>query len=57
MHFSTPALLLGAAALAQIAAAAYSLQNDYSGNNFFDMFTFDTVGSLSPKTPSKLPPL
>ena len=46
MYFTTPTLLLAAAGLAEIAAAAYSVLDDYSGNNFFNMFTFDTVGLL-----------
>ena len=53
MHFFTPTLLFAAAGLAEIAAAAYSVQDDYSGNNFFNMFTFDTVGPL-PKTLSEI---
>ena len=40
MHFSN--LLLGAG-LVPLALAAYVVEDDYSGNNFFDMFTFDTV--------------
>lgn len=39
MHIST---LLFACGLAPFALAAYSVQDDYSGNNFFSMFTFDT---------------
>lgn len=39
MHFAT--LLLGAR-LAQLGLAAYSLKDDYSGNNFAGMFSFDT---------------
>ena len=39
MHFST---LLFGCGLAPFALAAYSIQDDYSGNNFFSMFTFDT---------------
>ncbi len=46
MHFSTPTLLFAAVGLAEIAAAAYSVLDDYSGNNFFNMFTFETVGPL-----------
>ena len=39
MHFSTLLLSYG---LAPLALTAYSIQDDYSGNNFFSMFTFDT---------------
>lgn len=39
MHFST---LLFSCGLAPLALAAYSIQDDYSGNNFFAMFSFDT---------------
>ena len=39
MHFSTLVLCYG---LAPLALAAYSIQDDYSGNNFFSKFTFDT---------------
>ena len=41
MHFF--ALFFGAS-LAQLGFAAYSLKDDYSGNNFVNMFNFDTVG-------------
>ena len=41
MHVST--LLYGAASLLPFAQAIYQVQDDYSGNNFFDMFRFDTV--------------
>lgn len=41
MHASKSiSLLLG---LAPLAFARYSLKDDYSGDRFFDMFTFDTV--------------
>lgn len=40
MHFSTTFLSAG---LASVALAAYTVQDDYSGNNFFGMFRFDTV--------------
>lgn len=39
MHIST---LLFGCGLAPFALAAYSIQDDYSGNNFFSLFTFDT---------------
>lgn len=39
MHFST---LLFGARLAQLGLAAYSLKDDYSGDNFAGMFSFDT---------------
>ena len=39
MHIST---LLFGCGLAPFALAAYSVQDDYSGNNFFSLFTFDT---------------
>ncbi len=45
MSFTKSTLLLATAGLAQIAAAAYSVLDDYSGDKFFDMFTFDTVRS------------
>ena len=44
MQFST--FLLGGA-LAATALAGYTVQDDYSGDKFFDMFTFDTVRSSS----------
>ena len=40
MHLST--LLLGGG-LVPLALAGYAVQDDYSGDRFFDMFTFDTV--------------
>lgn len=40
MYCST--FLLGAG-LAQLGLAAYTLKDDYSGNNFANMFSFDTV--------------
>ena len=40
MHFSK--VLLGAG-LAHLGLAAYTLKDDYSGNNFANMFSFDTV--------------
>ncbi|KAL8901680.1 MAG: hypothetical protein Q9207_005081 [Kuettlingeria erythrocarpa] len=41
MHsFSSIVILLG---LAPLAFAGYSLKDDYSGDRFFDMFTFDTM--------------
>ena len=40
MHFST--LILGAG-LAQLGLAQYSLKDEYSGDNFANMFNFDTV--------------
>ncbi|MDI1488190.1 MAG: hypothetical protein OHK93_007464 [Ramalina farinacea] len=40
MHYST--LLLGAAGLAPLTFAGYTIQDDYSAANFFNMFTFDT---------------
>ena len=43
MHFST--ILLGAG-LAQFGLATYNLKDDYSGNNFANMFSFDTVRYL-----------
>ena len=41
MHFSISTLLFGCG-LAPFALAAYSIQDDYSGNNFFSLFAFDT---------------
>jgi len=41
MHFSD--ILLGAG-LVQLGLATYTLKDDYSGNNFANMFSFDTVG-------------
>ncbi len=41
MHFSTTFL---GASLVSVALAAYTVQDDYSGNSFFGMFGFDTVG-------------
>ena len=43
MHFTT---LLAAGGLVRLASAAYSLTDDYSGNNFFNMFNFETVRLL-----------
>ena len=40
MQFST---LLFACGLVPLALARYDLRDDYSGDNFFSMFTFDTV--------------
>ncbi len=40
MHFLTTFFGAG---LASVALAAYTVQDDYSGNNFFAMFGFDTV--------------
>ena len=42
MHAST--LLVGSG-LVSLAFAGYTLEDDYSGDNFFNMMTFDTVGS------------
>lgn len=42
MHFSA---LLAAGELIGMASAAYSLVDDFSGNNFFDVFHFETVGT------------
>ena len=42
MHF--PALL-AVGKLIGMASAAYSLVDDISGNNFFDVFEFETVGT------------
>ncbi|KAL8708831.1 MAG: hypothetical protein Q9225_007538 [Loekoesia sp. 1 TL-2023] len=39
MHF-TPLLLAGV--LAELGLAAYSIKDDYSADNFFNMFNFDT---------------
>jgi hypothetical protein len=39
MHLST---LFFSCGLAPLTLAAYSIQDDYSGNNFFAMFGFDT---------------
>ena len=40
MHLSN--VLLGAG-LAHLGLATYTLKDDYSGNNFANMFSFDTV--------------
>lgn len=40
MHLSTAVFGAG---LASVALAGYTVQDDYSGNNFFAMFGFDTV--------------
>lgn len=40
MHF-TPLLLVGT--LAKSSLAAYAIKDDYSADNFFNMFNFDTV--------------
>ena len=40
MHFST---LLAAGGLVRLASAAYSLADDFSGQNFFNGFNFETV--------------
>lgn len=36
-------IFLGAG-LVQLGLATYTLKDDYSGNNFANMFSFDTVG-------------
>lgn len=41
MHIYTTFLCAG---LVSGTIAAYIVQDDYSGNNFFGMFGFDTVG-------------
>ncbi len=41
MHFFTTFLSAG---LVSATLAAYTVQDDYSGNNFFGMFGYDTVG-------------
>lgn len=46
MHLSSLLLTTG---LAPLGLAAYSIKDDYSAHNFFNMFTFDTVRS-SPRT-------
>ncbi len=54
MHFYTTILCAG---LVSVTIAAYTVQDDYSGNNFFGMFGFDTVGlgvSLSYGTNQRL---
>lgn len=51
MHFSD--LLLGAG-LVQLGLATYALKDDYSGNNFANMFSFDTVGPHSAFVPPKV---
>ena len=40
MHFST---LLAAGGLVRLALASYSLADDFSGQNFFNGFNFETV--------------
>lgn len=40
MHLSTAVF---GGALASVTLAGYTVQDDYSGNNFFAMFGFDTV--------------
>lgn len=40
MHF---AQLLLASRLAQLGLATYSVKDDYSADNFFNMFNFETV--------------
>ena len=32
--------------LVPLALAAYTIKDDYSGDKFFSMFTFDTVGVI-----------
>ena len=43
MYFSN---LFLAGGIAQLGLAAYSIKDDYSADNFFNMFTFDTVRFL-----------
>lgn len=45
MHSS---LLFLGVGLVPLALAAYSVQDDYSGDNFLNMFTFDTVSPFVP---------
>lgn len=54
MRFSSSTLLIGAG-LAHVAIANYAVQDDYSGNNFFSMFNFDTVSFLSRSLPITCP--
>lgn len=39
--------LLLSGGLVPLAFAGYALRDDYSGNNFFNKFTFDTVRASS----------